>query len=225
MPAAWPIVALGLEGLVLFGLVPIFSAYMGRVSPISGFGLMPARPFAYLGGFVLGLSLWPLVLQLLLLMASERLEQLKSLVGSQLQKFDQEQVLVIGVLVLQAILEELFFRGYLFGALRRHLAAAGTIGVSALLFGLVHVVFGGALGWERFIPSTALGLILGWVRCTSGSVWPGMLLHASHNAVLQSLPPLTELPRTWMVVGAAGCGVGMGLVFLGAKASSIKPGR
>jgi len=225
LPEAWPLVAMSLVGVVLFGILPAISAYMGRVQPFSGFGLTPARPWAYLGGLILGLSLWPLVLQLLMLLISQRSEQLKGLVESQLQKFSQYRGILVGVLILQAILEELFFRGYLFGALRRHLACAGTIGVSALLFGLVHVIFGGALGWERFVPSTILGVILGWVCWTSGSLLPGMLLHACHNAILQSLPPLTELPWTWLAAGAGGCGLGALLVVLGRRKVGFEPGN
>ena len=32
--------------------------------------------------------------------------------------------------------------------------------------------------------STLLGLVLGWVRWRSGSVWPGMVLHGCHNGIL-----------------------------------------
>ncbi len=34
------------------------------------------------------------------------------------------------------------------------------------------------------MPSTFLGLVLGWVCYRTGSVLPGMLLHASHNGLL-----------------------------------------
>src|SRR5207302_8148612 len=87
-------------------------------------------------------------------------------------------------MIMAAVLEELFFRGFLFNALRARAGPWVTIGVTGVLFGLTHVFLGGALGLHRLLPSTALGLILGWVCWTSGSVWPGMALHVCHNVVL-----------------------------------------
>ena len=51
---------------------------------------------------------------------------------------------------------------------------------SAVLFGVFHeVLFSG-----RLLPSTFLGLVLGFVRLRSGSVLPGIVLHVLHNGLL-----------------------------------------
>jgi sodium transport system permease protein len=214
---AWQYIALGLVGVVLFGLLPALSAYMGRVRPGSGFGLTPPPLAALLGALVLGLSLWPMLFQLLIVLFRDRFDQLKTLLGPQLEELHKDREVLVVVLVVQAILEELFFRGYLFGALRRQLSSTASIGITAVLFGLLHVVMGGALGWERLLPSTLLGLVLGWVRSRSASVLPGVLLHAIHNAILNLAPPTQELPWTWLAAGAVGSCVGAALVWWGKR--------
>jgi sodium transport system permease protein len=218
LPHYWQYFAVGIVGLVLFGLIPALSAALGRVRAATGFGLMPARPAAVVGGLVLGLSLWPLVLQLLTYLLAHRSEQLKSLLQS--QNLGTDRAILVGVLVIQAILEEFYFRGYLFGALRNQVSGVFTVILTALLFGLLHVVLGGALGWERLLPSALLGLVLGWVRLTSDSVWPCMLLHACHNAILITRSDMTELPRSWLLGGVVGTVIGTALVLLGRRGAT-----
>jgi len=214
LPFAWRYLAMAIVGFILFGALPALSAYMGRVCLTSGFGLTFPHPAALFGGLILGLSLWPLVLQFLSFVLRDRSEHLQALLKPQLENLNKDRGYLVAVLVIQALLEELFFRGYLFGALSKQCSRLNTIIISALLFGLAHVVLGGALGWERLLPSTFLGLILGWVRSSSGSVLPSMLLHAFHNAIPNLLPPMETLPWTWLVAGAAGCLVGFALVGL-----------
>ncbi len=223
LPPAWLIISVGVVGVLLFGVLPAFSAYMGRVNPWTGFGLTPARPAALFGGLVLGLSLWPIVLKLLEVALSERAEGLKTLVEAQLPALNQHRYLLVAILVVQAILEELTFRGYVFGALRQRCSGPLTIGISALLFGGLHVVLGGALGWERLLPSTLLGLVLGWVCWTSGSVLPGLILHACHNALLQLLPATQNLSWQWVLAGTAASSMGAVLVYLGRKPADVRP--
>jgi ABC-2 type transport system permease protein/sodium transport system permease protein len=95
-------------------------------------------------------------------------------------------VLVLGLAIVPAICEEWFFRGFVLSALLVEATPRKAILVSAFLFGMFHVV-GASLAAERFLPSTLMGLILGWVCWRSGSVLPGMLLHAVHNAILLSI--------------------------------------
>jgi sodium transport system permease protein len=87
---------------------------------------------------------------------------------------------VIGTFVLIAVTEEVLFRGFLFSALRARVGPRATIVVSALLFGVFH----GVSLIDRLLPSTLMGLLLGWVCWQTRSVLPGMLLHGSYNALL-----------------------------------------
>jgi sodium transport system permease protein len=87
--------------------------------------------------------------------------------------------------------EELFFRGYLFSALRARAGQRMTIVVSAVLFGLFHFV----TQFDRLVPSTLMGLVLGWLCWQTHSVLPGMLLHATYNATYLLLAYYQRQPR------------------------------
>jgi membrane protease YdiL (CAAX protease family) len=84
--------------------------------------------------------------------------------------------------------EEIFFRGFFFGSLRRlHIPLAGReVGpwiaavVTGILFGLAH--FDSAQP-EFLIPLGFLGFVLCLVRWRTGSLYPGMALHSANNAL------------------------------------------
>ncbi len=88
--------------------------------------------------------------------------------------------------------EEFFFRGFLFGVLRRmHVRIAGReLGpwvaavIVGLLFGLAH--FDSAQP-EFLIPLGFLGFVLCIVRWRTGSLYPCMALHAVNNCIALGL--------------------------------------
>ncbi|MCX7702203.1 MAG: CPBP family intramembrane metalloprotease, partial [Gemmataceae bacterium] len=140
-------------------------------------------------------------------------------------------MVLLAMAVIPGVVEELFFRGFLFNALLRHVRPGAVIVVTAILFGLFHIFPGGFLAIERLLPSTLMGLILGWVRWPSGSVLPGALLHLAHNGLLLSAalfpqtfgPGLSEgnsgLPTEAMAASAAIASLGALLVWLGRRPS------
>ena len=77
--------------------------------------------------------------------------------------------------------EEFFFRGALFGALRRSYGALVTIAVVSLCFAIGH------LDWRLLLPLYLAAWVIGEVREQSGSVWPGIALHAAFNAATLSV--------------------------------------
>jgi uncharacterized protein len=83
------------------------------------------------------------------------------------------------VTVCAPLAEELFFRGYFFGALRSNgfWVAAGLTG---LAFGTVHV-FGSPIAF--IVPLALLGAALCLIREKTGSLYPGILLHCINNSV------------------------------------------
>jgi sodium transport system permease protein len=85
--------------------------------------------------------------------------------------------LVLYMAVLPAICEELAFRGILLSGLRRKLRPAALIVGVGLIFGLFHVTL------YRIAPTAALGMVLTAIALMTGSVFPGMLLHAANNAI------------------------------------------
>jgi membrane protease YdiL (CAAX protease family) len=74
------------------------------------------------------------------------------------------------------VVEELMFRGLGFSLLSRFGPRAAVLG-TGVLFGLVH-------GFLVALPIFVIvGLSLGWLRMRTGSVYPGMLMHGTFNAV------------------------------------------
>jgi membrane protease YdiL (CAAX protease family) len=89
-----------------------------------------------------------------------------------------EQVLIaIGVIVIGPFVEELVFRGALFGPLRQDKSPVAVILITTAFFALVH------LDPRKMLPIFLVGLLLGYLRHVSGSLIPSVALHAAFNAV------------------------------------------
>lgn len=86
--------------------------------------------------------------------------------------------------------EELVFRGTMFGLARRVMSEAQAIVVTAVLFGLWHVLpawrsADGSPVAEALLTlagTTAAGLVFGWLRARSGSVLAPALAHTATNS-------------------------------------------
>ena len=84
------------------------------------------------------------------------------------------------------IVEELFCRGLLQGALTRRFGPAAAITVQALLFAAAHLNQHPGLG-PMVAAMAAIGTggaILGWLRHWSGRVGPGVVAHATLNTIV-----------------------------------------
>ena len=95
-----------------------------------------------------------------------------------------------------AVCEEFFFRGFVLGALNR-MSSLSAILISAVLFGLMHVLTSNVLMVERFLPTTLIGILLAWVALRTGSIWPGMILHALHNGLQFTLNHYRDALAKW----------------------------
>jgi membrane protease YdiL (CAAX protease family) len=84
---------------------------------------------------------------------------------------------VILVALVAPAAEETFFRGFLFGWLRGRVPMWSAVAVSALVFALAH------LQAVVLIPLFLLGCLLAVVYERSGSLLPGMAVHALFNVV------------------------------------------
>ena len=84
--------------------------------------------------------------------------------------------IVVLVCVLVPIGEEMFFRGFVYGTLRRWGVAAATV-LSALFFAVVHQQI------VHFLPIALLGVVLAVAYERTGSLLPAMLIHAANNLV------------------------------------------
>lgn len=83
----------------------------------------------------------------------------------------------VGLIVTTPLIEEAFFRGALFGTLRRRLTAIPVVLCTATLFAYIH------RQPQLFLPLGMVGAALAFLRVASGSIWPGVLLHMTFNGV------------------------------------------
>lgn len=81
------------------------------------------------------------------------------------------------LVVLPPVIEELLFRGYLFGKLRARSGFWFSAIVTSLVFGFVHGQLN--VGVDTF----ALSIFLCYLRERTGSIWMSMLLHATKNGL------------------------------------------
>lgn len=80
-----------------------------------------------------------------------------------------------------AVVEEIAFRGIMFERLQTIVDPKAAIIMVAIGFMTLHLSFLSAI----FL--VALGLITGWLRWKSGSLYPAMLVHLLHNGVVALL--------------------------------------
>ncbi len=180
---------------VVYGVLPFVVGWWYRVQTRTGLGLAAPSIPSLVAAVVLGLSLWPMAhgafwLALragLVSIDPARLEGIDELLAQWRQVPAWYRIIALGVV--PGLCEELFFRGWVFGAAERKLGALRAIVLSALLFAAFHVVNPQWLSIERFAPSFALGLVLGSLRWYARSVLPAMVTHAVHNSLLLSLTP------------------------------------
>jgi membrane protease YdiL (CAAX protease family) len=96
---------------------------------------------------------------------------------SQLMSNTQYLLAFVSLVVIAPIAEEVLFRGYLFGKLRKYAPLWVAILVTSVLFGIVH------FQWNVGLDVFALSIVLCLLRVVSGSLWPSILLHMLKNGV------------------------------------------
>jgi membrane protease YdiL (CAAX protease family) len=122
--------------------------------------------------------------------------------------------LVLGVFVVIPLAREVFFRGILFGELRRSDrdtrgadAAGGSAAVALVATALLFAVF--SLDWRSMPTALVLGLSLGWLRARTGSLVAPAVAHLAFWSVegipiLRGGDPAADVtyPVRWIVGGA-----------------------
>lgn len=91
---------------------------------------------------------------------------------------DYEYVLAFATLIVIApIAEEVLFRGYLYGKLRKVVPMWAAMFITSILFGAVHGQ------WNVAIDVFALSMVLCSLREVTGNIWAGILLHMFKNSL------------------------------------------
>ncbi len=190
----------GVLTIILFAVFPIALTAWNRIRFVSAFAVKTFSPIALLGSLLMGATLWALTYEVLLfgkgslgwtqLLSNPKLQELA-------QRLTKDTPLLLRLLTLAAIpavCEELFFRGFLMSALQdKSRGWKLPLFVSTFLFAAFHVVVDQTLTFERFPATFVLGLVLGWIRLSTGSIIPGIAMHALSNGLLLSLMDLEPL--------------------------------
>jgi len=87
------------------------------------------------------------------------------------------------------LMEELFFRGFLYPVLARRLGAVWGILLTALPFGLIHF-FQYGHSWGAVLIIFLVGVVLTTVRAVTKSVASSFLVHVGYNGTLMVLAAL-----------------------------------
>jgi sodium transport system permease protein len=215
--------------ILLFGGIPLVLASLGRYPFNSSLALRKPKMLAVAAAGLLGLTLWPLAYEIVIAqqalgiraMGIDQLASIKQLIN-EIPEISP-WVLLFTLAIVPGICEELFFRGFLLCSLRSAISPWKAILITSLLFGLFHVITANVLAEWRFLPSTFLGLVLGWLCYRTSSVIPGMFLHVLHNGLLLMLahfrPQLTDwgfgseaqthLPAFWLLASLVGGAAGI----------------
>ena len=226
---------------LMFVAFPSLVAIYQRTNFKTGFGLRMPRPVFVIAGVLLGLSLWPIVMwlttvwhELYGMIAGVEArdvwnDQLVEVTRGLAEKIRSVPAWTIGLClaVAPALCEEFFFRGMLQRSLLKNGAAWKAILISSLVFGGFHTIGSGVVAIDRLIPTTLLGLVLGYLAFKSNSILPGMFLHAIHNASVSYLgyfqeqlaeqpwfPEDENLPLAWVGIAALVAIASIGLVML-----------
>lgn len=87
----------------------------------------------------------------------------------------------VALVILAPVAEELLFRGYLFGTLRRLMSFIPATIIVSILFGLVHGQ------WNVAIDTFMLSIVMCWLREYTGSIWAAVFLHMFKNGLAFTL--------------------------------------
>lgn len=106
------------------------------------------------------------------------IDQAQDLGGIKPQSSLELMIVFALLVVIGPVVEELIFRGYLYGKIRQSGAPFWlTALVVSVLFGAVH------MQWNVAVDTFALSLVMCLTREATGTLWPSILMHMSKNGI------------------------------------------
>ena len=97
-------------------------------------------------------------------------------------------LMVVFAITFGPLMEELFFRGFLYPVLERWTGATVAVVLTALPFGLIHYVQ--YKSWAAVLVIALVGVVLTTVRAVTKSVAASFLVHVGYNGTLMALAAL-----------------------------------
>ena len=232
----------GLLTILLFAVLPIAITKWIRASTVEVFALHRFKIATLVGAALLGCTMWVIAYQVL--MFSKPLSQwMEILKNSQLKELAERLtsetpflIRIVTLALIPAVCEELFFRGFLINTLQKTTHSwLRPMLISTFVFAAFHVIVDQSLTLERFPATFMLGFVLCSIRLSSGSIFPGIVMHALSNGLLLSLKELdpvlqfiglnlnieseSSLPTWFLATSVLISCAAVGLVWLGRKRS------
>lgn len=202
-PASVSIASIVAQDACLIGAALLFARLSGAMPRPWQFGLERVRAIKPAIGYVIGGYLGFILfsyLWLSLIGQTDAQDEIPDELGA-----DESTIALICVTfvvtVCAPLAEELFFRGYTFGTLRRFGLAPAAL-LTGLLFGLVHV-FGSPFAF--IVPLAAFGAVLCLLREYTGSLYPCMALHCANNSFAMASNEHWDWQIPVVLVGALAC--------------------
>ncbi len=212
------IVTLGLLSAVVFllGAFGVLSVHRPATPVRGALGLRATHPGFAAFGVALGLALHGPA-EALRALIERRFPVPEEELAFQVQLLSVDTPLRAAMLLVVAacvvpLVEELFFRGALYGCLRRDVGLPAAFTFVAIAFTLSHLADYSSPGamlrtWAPLLP---VALVLGWVRAASGSLLPSLALHVAFNALTVtalvsglSTPGESAAPPPWFALGGS----------------------
>jgi membrane protease YdiL (CAAX protease family) len=101
---------------------------------------------------------------------------------------------VLAVVVLAPLLEEIFFRGFMYAALRGSMPTVPAALITGALFGAIHPIYG-YTAWNLVPVLMCAGFIMCLLYEKTGSLWPPIAFHVFMNiGVIALFTGTTALP-------------------------------
>ena len=94
-----------------------------------------------------------------------------------LERLSTPWPLFFSIAIVAPVVEEIFFRGFIFGGLRTRFRWQWAAVISAAIFAGAH------LELTFFLPAFFLGFLLAFLYEESNSIWPGMIVHMLLNSL------------------------------------------
>jgi membrane protease YdiL (CAAX protease family) len=95
------------------------------------------------------------------------------------ERFGSLPAQILLIVIAAPLAEEICFRGFLFGGLRKRMPMIPAALAGGLFFGLLHF----STGWSAVPLLVVLGAMFAVVYEKTGSLWPPIILHAVNNGL------------------------------------------
>ena len=162
----------GIIGVLLI-LVTTFLWKRSQLVEFLGLRMASLKQFVLWTAVFLGLAA---VLELLMrLSPSFQTDFMEKVLASNTDRF----LLILGVGIMAPLFEEFLLRGLLFGSLRHIVDEHASVAITAGVFALMHLQYSLPI-MMLILP---MGVVLGYARSRSGSIWAPVLMHVVNNCI------------------------------------------